>query len=407
MQFFERVFGKPSLDSFAKQIMRGLREAGQTNELRYERAERRIVQLRDGKEVGSVHLGNMYQSYVALDRPHRAEHLKHCVRVVMRLYHNPELPADFAEARPNLRPKLWSRSLMEHLRLKGLYSDPPPKQLDLPCQPIGEHLLACLCYDWPESVRSINQDNLEKWGVTVFEALEAAKENLEESTLATSKIGDHLYSFITGDSYDAVRLLLEDRIKGFELTGRPVVMIPNRDSILITGSDDAVGLEMMARLAVKELEEPYSLSGIPLILDDGEWVDWMPPADHPSYARFRELELNFIGSHYTEQKQLLDAAHERGGIEVFVASFSVATRQDGSQVSFCVWGDGVDSLLPVTHKVAIMQKDRENTAYYGEWTRVLDVAGELMELTDHYPRRYRVREFPDKAMLDAIGLGEM
>jgi hypothetical protein len=30
-----------------------------------------------------------------------------------------------------------------------------------------------------------------------------------------------------------------------------------------------------------------------------------------------------------------------------------------------------------------------------------------MELTEHYPRRYRVRTFPDKATLDAIGLAEI
>ena len=54
-----------------------------------------------------------------------------------------------------------------------------------------------------------------------------------------------------------------------------------------------------------------------------------------------------------------------------------------------------------------MQKVRENTACYGDWNRIMEVAGELMELTDHYPRRYRVREFPDKAILDEIGLGEL
>ena len=184
----------------------------------------------------------------------------------------PELPADFAEARANLRPKLWSRSITEHLRLKRLYSGPPEGGLDLPCQPIGEHVLACLGYDWPESVQSINQENLEQWGVSVYEALEAAKQNLDESTLSVAKIGDHLFSFVSGDSYDAVRLLLVDRIKEFDLTGIPVAMIANRDSILITGSDDAVGLAMMAELAAKGLEEPYSLSGVPLILDDGEWI---------------------------------------------------------------------------------------------------------------------------------------
>ncbi len=405
MRFIDKLFGKPSQDDFAKQMMRGLREAGQADELRYEPAEFRIVQLRDGEQVGVVNLGNMFQAYLAVERQHRAEHLKHCVRVAMRL--NPELPADFAEARPNLRPKLWSRAITENMRLQRLYTEVPEDGLDLPCQPIGEHVLACLAYDWPESVQSINQENLEQWGVTVYEALEAAKENLESSTLTMAKIGDNLYSFVSGDSYDAVRLLLLDRIKEFDLAGSPVAMIPNRDSILITGSDDAVGLAMMAELAAKGLEEPYSLSGVPLILDDGEWMDWMPSAGHPSYSRFRELELNFLGSQYFEQKQLLDAAHERGGIDVFVASFSAATRPEGGPVSFCVWGEGVDALLPVTQKVAFLHKGSENMAVFGDWTRVMEAAGELMELTDHYPRRYRVREFPDRAILDAIGLRDL
>ena len=339
MRFFDRLFGKTSKDDFAKQIMRGIRDAGQPDELRYEPADFRIVQLRDGKEVGVVNLGNMFQQHLALERQDRAGHLKQCVSVAVRL--NRELPANFDEARPNLRPKLWSRSITEHMRLQRLHTDEPQDGLDLPCQPIGEHLLACLAYDWPESVQSINHENLVQWGVTVYEALEAAKENLGQSTLSVANIGGHLFTFASGDSYDAVRLLLVDRIKEFELDGSPVAMIPNRDSILITGSDDPVGLAMMAELAAKRLEEPYSLSGVPLILDDGEWVDWMPPPDHPSYARFRELELNFIGAEYTEQKQLIDAAHERGGIDIFTASFSAATGPDGTQVSFCVWGEGV------------------------------------------------------------------
>lgn len=87
----------------------------------------------------------------------------------------------------------------------------------MPSQPIGEHLLACLAYDWPESVQSINADNLRDWGVTVYEALEAALENLDSSTEGFAKIGDNLYSFVAGDTYDAARLMLVDRIKAFEL----------------------------------------------------------------------------------------------------------------------------------------------------------------------------------------------
>jgi hypothetical protein len=184
-------------------------------------------------------------------------------------------------------------------------------------------------------------------------------------------------------------------------------MIPNRDSILITGSDDAAGLAMMAELAAKGVKQPYSLSGKPLMLDDCEWVDWMPPPHHPSYSRFREIELNFIGPEYNEQKKLLDAAHERGGVEIYVASFVAATRPDGSEIGFCVWSDRVESLLPVTHKVAFMQKGGEEAAAIGDWSRMMEVVGELMELTDHYPRRYRVRGFPEQAILDAIGIDQL
>ena len=147
MRLFDRLFGKPSRDNFAKEIMRGLRESGQADELRYEPSEFRIVQRRDGKEVGVVNLGNMFQAHLAAERQHRAEHLKRCVRVAMQL--SPELPGDFAEARPNLRPKLWSRSMPEQIRLNRLYCDVTEGGLDLPCQPIGEHVtLPSLAYDW-------------------------------------------------------------------------------------------------------------------------------------------------------------------------------------------------------------------------------------------------------------------
>jgi hypothetical protein len=43
----------------------------------------------------------------------------------------------------------------------------------------------------------------------------------------------------------------------------------------------------------------------------------------------------------------------------------------------------------------------------GDWACVIQVVGDLMEPTKDYPQRYRVREFPDQAALEAIGVGEM
>jgi hypothetical protein len=96
---------------------------------------------------------------------------------------------------------------------------------------------------------------------------------------------------------------------------------------------------------------------------------------------------------------LLDAAHQRQGIDIFVASFSAVQKKDGAVVSYCVWGHGVDSLLPVTDKVAFMQHGWERPVALGDWARAMEVVGELMEQTADYPRRYRVREFPGRAAL--------
>jgi hypothetical protein len=75
-------------------------------------------------------------------------------------------------------------------------------------------------------------------------------------------------------------------------------------------------------------------------------------------------------------------------------------------VSYCVWGEGVDALLPVTQKIAFVREGQGLVAI-GDWERVFDTVGDLMEMTEDYPRRYRVREFPEQAALDAIGRGEM
>lgn len=329
----------------------------------------------------------------------------HCVRVALSSDRQP--PADFGEARPNLRSRLWSRAGLEQLRLRNLYTESDKGGLDLPCQPIGEHLLACLAYDWPESVQSVNQETLQEWGVTTYEALESALENLERSTQSVAQIGDRVYSFVSGDTYDAARIMLVDRIKGFELDGAPVAMVPNRELILITGSEDPAGLKIMADIAADGLRKPYPLSGIPLILQDGEWIDWMPPPGISAHAQFRQFALNFLGGLYAEQKELLDAAHERGGIDVFVASFSPKTRQDGTMDSYCVWGDGVDSLLPVARRIAFVREGPQLVGV-GEWDRVSRIVGGLMEPTEHYPPLYRVREFPDQVSLDAMELaGEL
>ena len=60
----------------------------------------------------------------------------------------------------------------------------------------------------------------------------------------------------------------------------------------------------------------------------------------------------------------------------------------------------------VTQNVVFIE-DEAGPFALAEWDRVFEIAGDLMEQNDHYPRRERVREYPDQANLDAVGLGEL
>jgi hypothetical protein len=77
--------------------------------------------------------------------------------------------------------------------------------------------------------------------------------------------------------------------------------------MLIIGTDDPAGLEKMADMAGEALGAEYPLVGVPMVLEDGKWLDWMPPPGQKLLLRFREMKLRWIDSDYAEQMKLLDA----------------------------------------------------------------------------------------------------
>jgi hypothetical protein len=327
--------------------------------------------------------------------------------------HDREFPEDFEAARPDLRSRLWTRAAVEQDRLRRDLGD--PGMAELPCNPVGEHLLEFLAYGRPNSLRWITAEELNAWGVNFYEAIDAARRNIDDLTTTYSRSGENLFCFMSGDSYDASRLMLIDRIHDLELAGKPVAMVPNRERLYVTGSENRLGLRLLADRAGKALSEPHSLSGVPLILDNGVWADWMPPEEHPSHGRFRKLQIRWMGALYAAQKELMDAVIQNQGIDLFVADFAILETGDGAS-SLCVWSEGVDALLPFTEKVAFTRDvngvpvpfaQASGELGLADWVRVVAVAGSLMKPTDCYPPRYRVREFPDSAALETIGLREL
>ena len=252
-------------------------------------------------------------------------------------------------------------------------------------------------------MRSIPQASLDAWGVTFYEALEAATENLSsmEAKFVGPESGEGAYLSATGDNYDSSRLLLKDAIRQFQVKGDHIAMIPNRDNLVVVGSEDVKGLAGMAKVAAQAMKEPRPISGIAVRLDGDEWVPWLPDESHPLYRDFQRLHLQSLGQDYAQQKDLLDKLHEKNGEDVFVAAFSAIKSPDGKIISYATWTETTNSLLPKTDVLVIGRIDGGIAMV--EWQKVVDVAGDLMEPLDIYPPRYRVREFPSEKQLKAMG----
>ena len=312
------------------------------------------------------------------------------------------LPEDFADLQPDLLPAVRSRSFYELVRLRATLSE--NDSADCPCQILGDDLAVGLVYDMPDAMRSISNKEFDGWGVTFYEALEAARENLGRlpPRIIGPKEGEGVYVFATNDGYDASRLILLELIRQFQVKGEYIAMVPGREMLIVAGSEDTAGLEAMLTLAKKALQEPRPISGVAVRLDGDDWVPWMPDPSHPHYDEFRMLRMKTYGQDYAEQKELLDALHEKTGEDIFVASFSVVEHKDtGQRISYCVWTKGSRSLLPKTERIVLGGPDQEPIMV--DWDRVVEVVGDLMKPQGIYPERYRVEDFPTVEQLAAMG----
>jgi hypothetical protein len=388
----------PTKDEFAQLVMARLRETGMTGEISYDPGEFQIIVESEIKSI--VFLGNAYREYCSCSNKHRPNSLRRFVRGWLDAHKPP--PDEYADIKPDILPAVRSRSFFESARLRMVIGD--DEDTFLQYQTIGDDLGLGLVYDMPDSMKPISNKEIDLWGVTFYEALEAARENVRQlpPRIIGPKKGEGIYVFTTNDGYDSSRLVLLDLIRQFQVKGDYIAMAPGREMLIVAGSEDIPGLKAMVELAKKAFEKPRTVSGVALRLAGDEWESWMPEASHPLYEEFRGLRIQSSGQDYAEQKELLDQLHEKTGEDVFVASYSVMQHKEtGHRVSFCMWAKGLPSLLPRTERIVLGAEDQEPVI--APWEKVVGIAGDLMTPMGTYPERYRVEDFPTSEQLAAMG----
>ena len=387
----------PTKDEFAKLLIDRIHQAGETGNIIYEPEEDRI--RGEGEKGVIVFLPNAYQEYCGASEAAREQILKHWVRNWFSCHRG--MPEEFEDIKPDLLPVVRSRLHYELVALAAELEGGTGQSG--PYQALAEHFGIGLVYDMPDSMRSISQANLDTWGVTFYEALEVARENLMKlpSKFMGPPSGEGVYLSATRDSYDSARLLLPDIIRQFRVKGDPIAMIPSRENLIVAGSDDADGLAAMLTMAGESLKEPHPISGIALRLDGDEWTPWLPDVSHPSYKGLRQLQLQTLGQDYATQKDLLEKLSEKNGEDVFVPTFSVIKTPDGRLLSYATWTTTTNTLLPKTDTLVLGRLGGKPRIV--EWQEAVGVVGDMMEPVDIYPPRYRVRGFPSENKLAAMG----
>ncbi|HEY1603529.1 MAG TPA: hypothetical protein VGG64_28270 [Pirellulales bacterium] len=367
-----------------------MRAAGDPRTSRYDAENSRLEFTEKGKPAGVLNVVNLFGEYLRIAKAERATWLKkNCVGLLNRM----EVPEDFEDAKPDLLPTIRPRAMLDVLRLDQEIAG-STEPTELAALPLSEHLVVCLAYDLPNTMQLVNNKALRQWGASAYEAGEIARHNLEARPFNLIRTTSNLYVFECGDAYDSSRMLMLDKVRDLEFQGKTIAIPITRNCLMVTGSEELDGLGQMAEQAESMKEDPRPLCSIPHMLDGDEWHAWQPPADHPHYAKFRTLELRCLFGEYAEQKQQLEKLHEKTGLDVFVATFSVIDKS-GRLLSWCVWSKGIVSWLPKTDFVGLYDPDVK-AHRFARWDRMIEVASSLMKPLDLYPPRWAVDDFPSE-----------
>lgn len=400
MDLLRYLFGSSKRDDFADRLLRRVKDAGETREIRYERDTYQFRFFEQGELAGVANLGNIFNEYIRLSSGERESYLTRIARAI--LSHHKPIPESFEDAQCDILPIVRSRAYLEIDNLQRRLEGKP--RFELPYIEVGSHLLALPIYDLPEAMRSIDPERLSQWNRSFYELMETALENLDQIKAVVTTLDERLFLFRNQDNYDASRILLIDRIRDLPVKGLPVAMAPTRDCLMITGDEDDVGMQLMIDIAKQHLKDPRPISLTPCRMTGEGWQTWLPPVGHPVHQAMNELRLQGLSAEYREQHESIESVLSESGRKGFVANYYLFRDLDSRNLySYCVWPECPYALLPKTDIVVFMDQHHMKPLASGRWDVVQGILNPKLEDLETYPPRFRVLSFPTEDELRQIG----
>jgi hypothetical protein len=225
----------------------------------------------------TANLHNIYIDFGASKSSQREAELKKYATGIVAM--QMALPTDYQIAKRNLLPLV--RSAIDEID-KLLHADSDKSKGSVQ---ISKSLLADIVvqvgFDSEFSIRRIEPEQLKDWGVTFEQALADAIDNLRDRTTDEwSNIGSGAFIGDWADHYDTSRVLLLDCLYRLPLSGDPVVLLPTRETILVTGANDDAGQTALIAKAEEAMQkQPRRISMSMLRYDGKAWHPFMPEGE--------------------------------------------------------------------------------------------------------------------------------
>jgi hypothetical protein len=396
MGFLDRLFGTPTMDKLARDVTRELRGRG-AHDLQVDPVQGEMNFRLHGGEM-KLFLGNLLHDLRQCPRAQRRALLLRFLDGVLA----PEsaIPALYDDARARLLPVIRRRGDIGIVALSTQSASDDPARQFVPATRalVGDLVIALVC-DRPTSMAYVNEPELPRWQVTFDQALADALDNLRALPEhgGWKPMGQGVWSGEWGDAYESSRILLPDLIHRVGVRD-PVVAVPFRNALMLTSAGNEAGIALMAQVVQDHAEANQRWLSFQLLRLDG--TRWETHAPLVAVDAWHLLNLRNESGVNDNQKELLDALHARQGIALFVAPYQMLARDDLGTLSFSVWSNGVDTLLPRTEFIVFDPAGGDADALLlVPWNDARAIVGDRMESTGHAPERWRAHGFPDAAQL--------
>ena len=375
---------------FVDEVLAGLADAGRPD-YAYQ-AETFDLVTDAGAQIS---LDNLYAEYAEKDEDQRPDFVDRTVRG----FFPAEVPTTWEAARKDIVVTVRDRMFIELLAINA------DKPLNVLRRPLSDDLVELVVYDGPDSMQYLNEDHLADWGKNADEVfLEGRKHLVARSREAFQSPSPGVYESPWADNHDIGRALLFETLRRLKVKGDPVLFLPQRDHLLVTGSDDEEGLMAVADLVTERLALPRANTGRGWRLTRKGLEPFIPPA---SAEVLTVLRLEAAAKDANEQKKALDERFARDGTDLFVGTTLFTDDDDGKQRTYCVWTKDADSLMPRAEFIVFVDLDMpeaDRVVAAAPWDEVIKRLGNKVKPDDSYwPRRYRVQTFPDARTLKALG----